>query len=69
MFPFESTLEALEYADPEDERPWHSLRRAFDVVTQVDSALKSHQRERTQRWQSVLAPEISRRFGDGPEPP
>ncbi|KND23608.1 TetR family transcriptional regulator [Streptomyces acidiscabies] len=72
-------------ARPEDERPWDSLRRAFDVVAQVDSgepeqslslmrllndacALMTHQWERTQGWQSVLVPEISRRLGDGPEP-
>ncbi|MET7778960.1 TetR family transcriptional regulator [Streptomyces mirabilis] len=72
-------------ARPEGERPWDSLRRAFDVVAQADSdepeqslhlmrllndacALMTHQWEKTQGWQSVLVPEISRRLGDGLEP-
>ncbi|MET8170229.1 TetR family transcriptional regulator [Streptomyces sp. NPDC005329] len=72
-------------ARPDGERPWDSLRRAFDVITRVDSedpeqslnlmrllndacALMTHQWEKTQGWQSVLVPEISRRLGGGSEP-
>ncbi|MFE9446395.1 TetR family transcriptional regulator [Streptomyces sp. NPDC006602] len=70
---------------PEGERPWDSLRRAFDVLTLTDPgdpeqslrlmrllndacALMTHQWEKTQGWQSVLVPEISRRLGDGSDP-
>ncbi len=72
-------------ARPADERPWDSLRRAFDVVTQGNAdepgqslnvmrllsdacALMTRRWEKTQGWQSVLVPEISRRLGGGPEP-
>jgi AcrR family transcriptional regulator len=70
---------------PEDERPWDALRRAFDVITHVDSdepeqaltlmrllndacALMTHQWEKTQGWQSMLVPEISRRLGGASQP-
>src|SRR5207244_13265174 len=70
-------------ARPESERPWDSLRRAFDVITQADPgepeqpqnfmrllsdacALMTRQWEKTQGWQSMLVPEISRRLGDAP---
>jgi AcrR family transcriptional regulator len=72
-------------ARPDGERPWDSLRRAFDVITQADpgepeqpqnfmrllsdaGALMTRQWEKTQGWQSMLVPEISRRLGAGPEP-
>jgi len=65
---------------PEGERPWDSLRRAFDVIAQADPgepgrpqdftrllsdacALMTRQWEKTQGWQSMLVPEISRRLG------
>ncbi|MEV6652898.1 TetR family transcriptional regulator [Streptomyces sp. NPDC051219] len=71
-------------ARPAGERPWDSLRRAFDVVTQADPdepeqalslmrllsdacALMTRQWEKTQGWQSVLVPEISRRLGGDSE--
>ena len=70
-------------ARPERERPWDSLRRAFDVITQIDAgepgqslslmrllndacALMTRQWDKTQGWQSMLVPEISRRLGGGP---
>jgi AcrR family transcriptional regulator len=72
-------------ARPEGERPWDSLRRAFDVITQIDAdqpgqslsfmrllnhacALMTRQWEKTQGWQSMMVPEISRRLGNGPRP-
>ncbi len=72
-------------ARPEGERPWDSLRRAFDLITQIDAdqpgqslsfmrllndacALMTRQWEKTQGWQSMMVPEISRRLGDGPRP-
>ena len=72
-------------ARPERERPWDSLRRAFDLITQIDAdqpgqslsfmrllndacALMTRQWEKTQGWQSMMVPEISRRLGDGPRP-
>jgi AcrR family transcriptional regulator len=70
-------------ARPEAERPWDSLRRAFDVITQTDPdqpeqslnlirllndacALMTHQWQKTQGWQSILVPEITRRLDDDP---
>ncbi|WP_433472869.1 TetR family transcriptional regulator [Spirillospora sp. CA-142024] len=70
-------------ARPAHERPWDSLRRAFDVITQTDPdepeqalnlirllndacALMTHQWQKTQGWQSILVPEISRRLDDDP---
>ena len=67
-------------ARPDDERPWDSLRRALDVITQTDPgdpdrsrnlirllndacALMTRQWDKTEGWQSMLAPEISRRLG------
>ncbi|MEO8122027.1 MAG: TetR family transcriptional regulator [Rhodoferax sp.] len=66
-------------ARPLDERPWYALRRAFDVIIQVNTgdasqslalmrlltdacALMTHQWEKTQGWQSLLVPDISRRL-------
>ena len=67
-------------ARPPHERPWDSLRRAFDVITETDPdqslnlirllndacALMTHQWQKTQGWQSILVPEISRRLGNDP---
>jgi AcrR family transcriptional regulator len=81
---FGEQVAAALVARPADERPWDSLRRAFDVVVQVDAdqpeqsqnfmrllsdacALMTRRWEKTQGWQSVLVPEISRRIGDGSE--
>ncbi|GLY20241.1 TetR family transcriptional regulator [Kineosporia sp. NBRC 101677] len=69
---------------PSEERPWESLRRAFDVLAEAKpgnsgsplgairlltqaSALITRHWEKTQGWQSMIAPEISRRLG-GPDP-
>jgi AcrR family transcriptional regulator len=69
-------------ARPRHERPWDSLRRAFDVITQTDAddpeqsssvirllsdacARMTRDWDKTQGWQSLLVPEISRRLGDG----
>src|SRR5438270_9446652 len=66
-------------ARPEQERPWDSLRRAFDVITRLETdepgqsldfmrllsdacALMTRQWEKTQGWQSMLVPEVSRRL-------
>jgi AcrR family transcriptional regulator len=67
-------------ARPADERPWDSLRRAFDVVTQINTdapeqalsfvrmlnetpSLRARHWEKTQDWQNLLVPEVSRRIG------
>ncbi|WP_426977271.1 TetR family transcriptional regulator [Pseudarthrobacter sp. O4] len=66
-------------ARPANEHPWLALRRAIDVVTQVDTenmdeaqkfmrlmsdacALRTHEWERTQGWQSILSPRLLRRL-------
>jgi AcrR family transcriptional regulator len=68
---------------PAHERPWDSLRRAFEVITQTDPdqpgqslnlirllndacALTTYQWQKTQGWQSILVPEITRRIGNDP---
>jgi AcrR family transcriptional regulator len=67
-------------ARPDNERPWDSLRRALDVVTQTDPGdpdrsrnlirllsdacvLMTRQWDKAEGWQSLLAPEVSRRLG------
>lgn len=72
-------------ARPDDERPWESLRRAFDVITQTDPGdpdrsrnlirllndacvLMTRHWDKTEGWQSMLVPEISRRLGGGSTP-
>jgi AcrR family transcriptional regulator len=69
---------------PAKERPWVSLRRAFDVITQLaadasgetlslmrmlseNCSLKTRHWEKQQDWQSLLAPEVSRRLGADPD--
>nr|WP_179756542.1 TetR family transcriptional regulator [Kineococcus aurantiacus] len=67
---------------PDDEHPWTSLRRSFDVITDAElddpegtrkfmallsdaCALMTRQWEKTQGWESQMAPEIARRLPDG----
>ncbi|MEU9190777.1 TetR family transcriptional regulator [Streptomyces sp. NPDC048484] len=58
------TFDVVARTDPEDpEQSLHLMRLLNDAC-----ALMTHQWEKTQGWQSVLVPEISRRLGDGSEP-
>jgi hypothetical protein len=49
--------------DPGDERSLGLMRLLSDAC-----ALMTQQWEKTQGWQSMLAPEVSRRLGDGAQP-
>ncbi|MFG2727851.1 TetR family transcriptional regulator [Streptomyces canus] len=57
-------FDVVAQTDPEDpEQALHLMRLLNDAC-----ALMTHQWEKTQGWQSVLVPEISRRLGDGLQP-